>query len=441
MFVTCLADMLFPEAAKATVRLLERLGHEVVFPAGQTCCGQMHVNTGYQAEALKLVRRHVRVFDPYDVIVTPSGSCAGSVRHQHAAVARRAGDERLAEEAGQVGRRTYELSELLVDVLGVTDVGAYYPHRVTYHPTWQDLEVFLQLLPRASTGERMNPYTSMWTGITPGDGPQAFHLVLLDNGRSAVLSDEVGRQALHCIRCSACLNVCPVYERTGGHAYGSVYPGPIGAVLSPQLTGVEDNASLPYASSLCGACFDACPVKRSSPADEHLVELLVDRLTDYRAHVHRAGDGDADGSGAAAVVSAILAGVPGLPCVVVPPGLPPEWLPDSVNVLRDDGLDTGRLSAVDGVVTAAAVVVAETGTIVLDGSADQGRRVITLLPDLHICIVRPEQVVAIVPEALARLAPDRPLTWISGPSATSDIELDRVEGVHGPRELHVVIAG
>ncbi len=102
-------------------------------------------------------------------------------------------------------------------------------------PTWRDLEVFLQLLPRSSTGERMNPYTSMWTGVTPGDGPQEFHLVLLDNGRTATLADPAGRAALRCIRCSACLNVCPVYERTGGHAYGSVYPGPIGAVLSPQL--------------------------------------------------------------------------------------------------------------------------------------------------------------------------------------------------------------
>jgi L-lactate dehydrogenase complex protein LldF len=111
----------------------------------------------------------------------------------------------------------------------------------------------------------MNPYTSLWTGVTPGDGPQDFHLVLLDNGRTAVLADEAGRSALHCIRCSACLNVCPVYERTGGHAYGSVYPGPIGAVLSPQLTGVEDNASLPFASSLCGACFDACPVRIDIP--------------------------------------------------------------------------------------------------------------------------------------------------------------------------------
>ncbi len=154
------------------------------------------------------------------------------------------------------GRMCLTLPDTLITVMGIEKVV----------PTWPDLEVFLQLLPRASTGERMNPYTSMWTGVTPGDGPQDFHLVLLDNGRSAVLADERGRSALHCIRCSACLNVCPVYERTGGHAYGSVYPGPIGAVLSPQLTGVADNASLPYASTLCGACFDACPVRIDIPS-------------------------------------------------------------------------------------------------------------------------------------------------------------------------------
>ncbi|GLY06746.1 lactate utilization protein B [Actinoplanes sp. NBRC 101535] len=154
------------------------------------------------------------------------------------------------------GRMCLTLPDTLITVMGIEKI----------LPTWRDLEVFLQLLPRASTGERMNPYTTMWTGVTPGDGPQNFHLVLLDNGRSAVLADEVGRQALHCIRCSACLNVCPVYERTGGHAYGSVYPGPIGAILSPQLTGIEDNASLPYASTLCGACFDACPVKIDIPS-------------------------------------------------------------------------------------------------------------------------------------------------------------------------------
>jgi L-lactate dehydrogenase complex protein LldF len=116
----------------------------------------------------------------------------------------------------------------------------------------------------------MNPYTSTWTGAVEG---QAFHLVLLDNGRSRVLADEVGRQALRCIRCSACLNVCPVYERTGGHAYGSVYPGPIGAILSPQLRGMDSelDRSLPFASTLCGACYDACPVAIDIP--EVLVHL------------------------------------------------------------------------------------------------------------------------------------------------------------------------
>jgi L-lactate dehydrogenase complex protein LldF len=154
------------------------------------------------------------------------------------------------------GRMCLTLPQTLITVMGIEKLV----------PTWRDLEVFLQLLPRSSTGEGMNPYTSLWAGVTPGDGPEEFHLVLLDNGRTAVLADEVGRQALHCIRCSACLNVCPVYERVGGHAYGSIYPGPIGAVLSPLLTGVEDNASLPYASSLCGACYEVCPVAIDIPS-------------------------------------------------------------------------------------------------------------------------------------------------------------------------------
>lgn len=141
LFVTCLADTLFPAAAKATVELLERLGHEVVFPDGQTCCGQMHINTGYQRDALDLVRRHVRTFAPYEAVVAPSGSCVGSVRHQHAMVARKYGDEGLAARAEDVATRTYELSELLVDVLGVEDVGACYPHRVTYHPTCHSLRM------------------------------------------------------------------------------------------------------------------------------------------------------------------------------------------------------------------------------------------------------------------------------------------------------------
>jgi L-lactate dehydrogenase complex protein LldF len=168
------------------------------------------------------------------------------------------------------GRMCLTLPDTLITVMGIEKL----------IPSWADLEVFLQLLPRSSTGERMNPYTSMWTGVTPGDGPQQFHLVLLDNGRTAALADQVGREALHCIRCSACLNVCPVYERVGGHAYGSVYPGPIGAVLSPLLTGVQENPSLPYASSLCGACYDVCPVKINIPAI--LVDLRARHVEEAR---------------------------------------------------------------------------------------------------------------------------------------------------------------
>jgi len=141
LFVTCLADTMFPSVGRATVDVLERLGHEVAFPPEQTCCGQMHVNTGYQREALPLVRRYVDQFEPYDAIVAPSGSCVGSVRHQHAMVARRAGDERLAARAEAVAAKTYELSQLLVDVLGVDDVGAHFPHRVTYHPTCHSLRL------------------------------------------------------------------------------------------------------------------------------------------------------------------------------------------------------------------------------------------------------------------------------------------------------------
>ncbi|WP_433288846.1 LutC/YkgG family protein [Micromonospora sp. CA-244673] len=160
------------------------------------------------------------------------------------------------------------------------------------------------------------------------------------------------------------------------------------------------------------------------------LDLLVDRLTDYRAAVHRCAD-----TGVTRIVDEVLGGRQ----AVVPPGLPPHWLPDSVVAVTDDDLPAGRIAAADGVVTAAAVAVAETGTIVLDGAPDQGRRIITLLPDVHVCVVRADQVVATVPDALARVTPGRPLTWISGPSATSDIELNRVEGVHGPRNLHVII--
>ncbi|MDR1712777.1 MAG: iron-sulfur cluster-binding protein [Coriobacteriales bacterium] len=168
----------------------------------------------------------------------------------------------IVESEGN-GRMCLTLPDVLISVTGIEKLV----------PTVEDLEVMLQLLPRSSTGERMNPYTSMWTGVTPGDGPQEVHVVLLDNGRSRVLADPEGRAALRCIRCAACMHSCPVYERVGGHAYGSVYPGPIGAILSPQLRGINDavDKSLPFASTLCGACAEVCPVK--IPIPDILVHL------------------------------------------------------------------------------------------------------------------------------------------------------------------------
>jgi L-lactate dehydrogenase complex protein LldF len=180
----------------------------------------------------------------------------------------------VAESEGN-GRMCLTLPETLISVVGIEKL----------IPTFRDLEVFLQLLPRSATGERMNPYNSIWTGVTDADGPQSVHIVLLDNGRTRALKDEVGRQALRCIRCAACLNVCPVYERTGGHAYGATYPGPIGAILTPLMVGVEHAPQLPFASSLCGACYEVCPVEIDIPTV--LVKLRHDAV---KAKPHRAED-------------------------------------------------------------------------------------------------------------------------------------------------------
>jgi L-lactate dehydrogenase complex protein LldF len=164
------------------------------------------------------------------------------------------GSVSIVESEGN-GRMCLTLPDTLIAIAGIEKV----------IPRYADLSVLLQTLPRSATGERMNPYTSIWTGVTPGDGPKNFHVVLLDNGRTGILGDATTRQTLQCIRCGACQNTCPVYRQTGGHAYGSVYAGPIGAILTPQLLQMEHGESLPYASSLCGACYEVCPVKINIP--------------------------------------------------------------------------------------------------------------------------------------------------------------------------------
>ena len=176
----------------------------------------------------------------------------------------------IVESEGN-GRMCLTLPDVLIAVVGIDKV----------IPSFQDLEVFLQLLPRSATGERMNPYNSLWTGVHPGDGPQHFHVVLLDNGRTGVLADAEARETLHCIRCAACLNTCPVYRQTGGHAYGSTYSGPIGAILTPQLNGMQHAQSLPYASSLCGACYEVCPVKINIP--EVLIHLRSKVVEEHKS--------------------------------------------------------------------------------------------------------------------------------------------------------------
>ncbi|MGA8529371.1 MAG: LutB/LldF family L-lactate oxidation iron-sulfur protein [Acidobacteriaceae bacterium] len=166
----------------------------------------------------------------------------------------------IVESEGN-GRMCLTMPDVLISLAGIEKI----------IPTFRDLGVFLQLLPRSATGERMNPYNSVWTGVRPGDGPRHFHVVLLDNGRTGILADPEARQTLQCIRCGACLNTCPVYRQTSGLAYGSSYSGPIGAIVTPQLMGLQHAQSLPYASSLCGACYEVCPVKINIP--EVLIHL------------------------------------------------------------------------------------------------------------------------------------------------------------------------
>lgn len=166
----------------------------------------------------------------------------------------------IVESEGN-GRMCLTLPRVLIAIAGIEKI----------IPKFRDLEVFIQTLPRSATGERMNPYNSLWTGVHFDDGPQEFHVILLDNGRSEILGDAEAQQTLKCIRCGACQNACPVYRQTGGHAYGAVYAGPIGAILTPQLDHFRQSASLPYASSLCGACYEVCPVKINIP--EVLIHL------------------------------------------------------------------------------------------------------------------------------------------------------------------------
>ncbi|WP_106399788.1 LutB/LldF family L-lactate oxidation iron-sulfur protein [Actinocorallia populi] len=248
--------------------LIVQLGHDrpshILVPA-------IHKN---RAEIREIFRREMPSA-PADLTDDPAALAEAARRHLRAkfltAKVAVSGANFAVAETGTVlvvesegnGRMCLTLPETLITVMGIEKLV----------PTARDLEVFLQVLPRSSTAERMNPYTSAWTGVHAGDGPQNFHLILLDNGRTRVRDDEIGRQALRCIRCSACLNVCPVYARAGGHAYGSPYPGPIGAILSPQLRGIgsEVDASLPFASSLCGACYEVCPVAIDIP--EVLVHL------------------------------------------------------------------------------------------------------------------------------------------------------------------------
>ncbi len=466
----------------------------------------------------------------------------------------------IVESEGN-GRMCLTMPDVLISLAGIEKI----------IPSFRDLEVFLQLLPRSATGERMNPYNSVWTGVREGDGPQHFHVVLLDNGRTGILADPEARQTLQCIRCGACLNTCPVYRQTSGLAYGSGYSGPIGAIVTPQLVGLQHSQSLPYASSLCGACYEVCPVKINIPevlihlrgrvvreqksaldpealamktaaaifashrrfeAAQRLGRLgqrpfvskgwvrglpgmlgnwtrvrdlralppqtfrewwkergtaiegtmtdardaILQRIraglgspaptphrTTRRSHAHyiRAGQLDPEArlhlllerlrdydthvveTDAASIPKTILTVLRenGQKKVIVAEGLPLQLLPAEFGFLPEREATVTDLNDCDGIVTLCTAAIAWTGTIGLTHGPGEGARRLTLLPDRHLCIVRAEQVVETVPEAIRLLgASTAPLlTLISGPSATADIEMTRIRGVHGPRSLDVVL--
>ena len=243
------------DLAEMIVQLADDMPSHIVVPA-------IHRNRS-EVRGIFLDRMGDAPADLSDDPVELAGAARAHLRKKflHASVAVSGTNMGVAEtgtvsvfESEGNGRMCLTLPNTLITLMGIEKLV----------PRFQDIEIFSQLLPRSATGERMNPYTSMWTGVTPGDGPQEFHLILMDNGRTRTLADPIGREALHCIRCGACMNICPVYQHVGGHAYGSVYPGPIGAIITPQLTqGLADDDpvhTLPFASSLCGACGEACPV-------------------------------------------------------------------------------------------------------------------------------------------------------------------------------------